>query len=154
MMNIKGQLDAHTSGGDITANNLFDRLNISTSGGDISLEKIEAPATVKTTGGDIEFELHLTDLTNPHDLNLQAHGGDIELTLPEKCPANITAEILLDRRGRSWKRYDVYSDFPLSKSMPNETGNGILRSIGEINGGGDPIYLKTTNGNIYIKKAK
>ncbi|MFQ5630172.1 MAG: hypothetical protein ACE5I1_15495, partial [bacterium] len=67
-------------------------------------------------------------------------------------PAKIIAEIRLDRRNRRYDRYDIYSDFPISKQKLEEDRREIIRGESEINGGGDVIHLVTSGGNIYIKK--
>ena len=54
----------------------------------------------------------------------------------------------------SWRAdrdYQIYSDFPLS--IEGE-GSDRITAKGEINGGGDIIDIRTTNGDIYIKKLK
>jgi len=152
MSKIGGQIAASTSGGDIDGSDFGDAINVRTSGGEISLTNVRGAATAFTSGGDIALEITLTDFTKPHAIQLETTGGSIELTLPAKFPANITAEIRLDRRDSILKRYDIYSDFPLTKAEPSETEGRILRSTGEINGGGDAVILKTRGGDIRIKK--
>jgi len=154
MENIKGKISASTSGGDISGEKFYSRVNVRTSGGDIILKDVQAGVSGKTSGGDVEVEITLKDFSKPHNIDLTATGGDIDLTLPAKIPATIKAEIRLDKGGRSFERYDIYSDFPLTKSKPSERGKRILQSTGDINGGGDEINLKTNGGNISIHKAK
>ncbi len=152
LMNCKNTVRLQTSGGDIDIRQVAGNLSAATSGGEISLTDVRGAATAFTTGGDIELEITLTDFAKPHAIQLETTGGSIELTLPAKFPANITAEIRLDRRDSILKRYDIYSDFPLTKLEPGETEGRILRSTGEINGGGDAVILKTRGGDIRIKK--
>jgi hypothetical protein len=107
-----------------------------------------------TSGGDVNVEITLKDFNKPHTIELNTSGGDITLVLPEKIPATIQAEIFLSGMREHMERYDIYSDFPLTKASPDETNGHIIRSNGQINGGGDPVNLKTHNGNIYIKKLR
>lgn len=153
MTNIKGRISANTSGGDIEGNTFYAPVDVKTSGGDIVVNDVQASLTAYTSGGDVEAEITLQDFSKPHRVELLTSGGDIDLTIPAKMPASITAEIKLDRSGRDWERYDIYSDFPLTKTNPDEYGDRTLRSSGDINGGGDPIVLKTKSGNISIHKA-
>ncbi len=150
MQNIKGQISASTSGGDISGEQFYAPVNVRTSGGDIILKNVQAAVMANTSGGDIDTEITLKDFSKPHQVDLQTTGGDIDLTLPAKIPATIKAEIRLDKGGRSFQRYDIYSDFPLIKSKPSEQGERVLISTGDINGGGDQVNLKTNGGNINI----
>ncbi len=151
--NTKGNLSALTSGGDIHGIQLYSSVTVESSGGDIVLKDVQGAVSANTSGGDINTEITLRDFSVPHQIDLQTTGGDIDLTLPEKIPATIKAEIRLDRGGLSFQRYDIYSDFPLTKSKPSETGR-TLTSTGDINGGGAPVNLKTYGGNINIHKAE
>ena len=103
-------------------------------------------------GGDINIDMTLQDFGKPHAVHAETTGGDIRIQIPALLPATITAEVRLSRRSNC--RNDIFSDFPLTKSAPDETGDRILRSKGEINGGGDLIDLKANGGSIYIKKSR
>jgi len=105
-------------------------------------------------GGDISVVMTLQDFRIPHSLTAETSGGEIRVTLPAKLPATLEAEIRLQRRASQDERNDIYSDFPLTKLPPDESSGRILRSTGEINGGGDRIYLKTTEGDITITKGQ
>ncbi len=150
--NVTGAVDARTSGGDIQGHNLAEALVLHTSGGDIELKDVRAAVDASTSGGDVVLEITLNDFTKKCDLTLKTSAGDIELTLPAKFPANIKAEIFLGQGDRAQRRNDIFSDFPLSKNMVTEDNQQILRSLGEINGGGNNINLKTSAGNIRIQK--
>ncbi len=152
--NLKGRVDAATSGGDIQGKGFGAPVTVATSGGDVDLSDVQAAVTAATSGGDIEVEITLKDFSQPHGVELRTSGGDIRVSLPEKIPANIIAEIRLNREDRMWKRYDIYSDFPLSKTQTEEDRRQVIRSTGEINGGGDQILLQTSGGNIHILKTK
>ena len=152
--NINGRIDAATSGGDIQGKGFTALVNVATSGGDVELSDVQAAVTAATSGGDVVVEITLKDFTQPHGVQLRTSGGDIRVSLPEKIPATIVAEIRLDRDDRFWKRYDIYSDFPLSKTQTEEDRRPVIRCTGEINGGGDQILLQTSGGNIHILKIK
>ncbi|MFQ5638557.1 MAG: DUF4097 domain-containing protein [bacterium] len=156
LRSIGGFLEASTSGGDIDGRGIKGRAEVSTSGGSIRLEEVEGGVRAKTSGGDVTVEITLTDFKMSHRVDLRSSGGEIKLTIPEKLPATIEAEIEISDR---WEDYNIYSDFPLtSKEEPKREGRRrrrgrkFIRSQGDINGGGDLIELFTANGNIYIKK--
>lgn len=148
-------VSASTSGGDIKAAAVLGGISAKTSGGDLILRDITGFIEGHTSGGDIEAQMRLTDFSKDHHVDLQSVGGDITLYLPEKLPATITAILFVERS--AWQTYDIYSDFPLTKSKKSEgkdrqRGGEEIRSEGAINGGGDAIRLETTNGDIKIKK--
>lgn len=152
---IKGKIDAHTSGGDIEGRVFEEPLKVHTSGGDIELGDVKASISARTSGGNIEVDFIQSDFSKPHSIDLGTSGGNIQLTIPAGLPATIDAEIHLGNRRRYLPRYDIYSDFPLSKEKTeDDSGNIILRSSGDINGGGDLIKLRTSAGEIRILKSK
>jgi DUF4097 and DUF4098 domain-containing protein YvlB len=151
---MKGNVSARTSGGDIVGADFEEPVSVSTSGGEIRLTNVRAAVFCETSGGDIDVQMSLADFSKNHAVELRTSGGKITLTLPEKLPATITAEIRTSRGNYRMERYDIYSDFPLTKTKPDEDGEVVIHSEGDINGGGDPIKLETTSGDIYIKKAK
>lgn len=154
LSDLSGEIAASTSGGDIQGTTISGRLEVRTSGGDIDLRDMQAAVEASTSGGNVKAEITLTDFSKPHGVTLSTSGGDIEVTLPAKMPANILAEIRLDGRNRRYERYDIFSDFPLSKQKVEEDRYDIIRAEGQINGGGDMVQLETHGGNIYVKKGK
>lgn len=147
---VGGSLQAQTSGGDISGTDLNGPVTARTSGGDVELRRVNGAVRAATSAGDVEVEITLQDFKKDHRIDIRSSAGSIRLTLPEKLPASIRAEI--SNAGGRWKRYDIYSDFPLAK-QGGERGES-LRMSGDINGGGDEIRLETTNGNIHILKGK
>ena len=155
LRNIKQEVNAATSGGDIDAVGLFGASRLRTSGGDVQLRDVQASVSAATSGGDVEVDFTLKDFAKPHAIDLKSSGGEITLTIPEKLPATIMAEIRLgDSRWYSRERYDIASDFPLKIQREEESREGrYIRGEGQINGGGDAITLTTSAGNITIRKS-
>ncbi len=151
---VQARINASTKGGDVTANNIEAPLHVNTMGGDLLFQQIRSSVSARTMGGDIELELTPQDPSRDHELDLQTTGGSIEVTLPADLPASIEAEIRIEPGADLFKRYDIYSDFPLTKSQPEGRGERYLKSSGDINGGGDPVRLKANGGDIYIRKAE
>ncbi len=149
---LSGNIHAVTTGGDITGSGFSGRLSTATRGGDIDLDDIKGAVHANTMGGNIDARITLADFSQPHDINMNTTAGDMTLYLPAGLPASITAEIFTSSNRSSWERNDIFSDFPLIKSMPDETDGHIIRSKGDINGGGDKIILKVKRGDIHIKK--
>jgi DUF4097 and DUF4098 domain-containing protein YvlB len=151
---IKGSLKANTSGGDISGSNFDKKIHVNTSGGDINLNNLKAAVSGNTSGGDVTVIVTTTDFSQDHSVDLRTSGGTIKLTIPEELPATINAQIRTSRKNYERKRYDIYSDFPLTKTKPEDYGKVIIKSEGDINGGGDMVRLETSGGDIHIKKGK
>jgi len=154
LRNIKQEVTASTSGGDVEAVGLFGSSRLRTSGGNVEARDVQAGIQAATSGGDVNVEFTLKDFAKPHAIDLKSSGGEITLAIPEKLPASIMAEIRLgDGRWFSRERYDISSDFPLKIQREEDGREGrYIRGEGQINGGGDPITLTTSAGNITIRK--
>ena len=128
LQSITGDIKANTSGGDISGADFDEPVSVNTSGGDIELDDVRAAVSANTSGGDVDVVMTLTDFSKDHGVKLGTSGGTITLTIPENLPATIEAEIRTSRRNYDMERYDIYSDFPLKKSKPEEFGDVIIRS--------------------------
>ncbi|MCC7265665.1 MAG: DUF4097 family beta strand repeat protein, partial [Candidatus Latescibacteria bacterium] len=143
----QGSVDAETAGGGITVDGSGGPVRVSTSGGGIQIDKAGGFIEAETAGGGIEAELALTDLKADGHCTLKTAGGNLTLYLPGALPATIDAQLRIERKvGRD---YRIYSDFPIT--IQGE-GTKLITGQGQVNGGGNPIKLYTTNGDIYIKK--
>lgn len=117
--------------------------------GNVQLENITGSIEAKTAGGDISADLIPSGKGRSE---LRSSGGNIVLYLPSDAKASVEATI----RIRGWWRarsedYDIRSDFPESSKTIDKDEQEIQASY-KINGGGDPITLETSNGNIDIRK--
>jgi DUF4097 and DUF4098 domain-containing protein YvlB len=153
--NTGGNTRASTSGGDIDVYNINGSITAHTSGGDLELRDVRGAIDGATSGGDVTASLTLTDFSKPHPVTLRSSGGSIVLSIPEKMPATVRAEIVMERRRwGSFERYEIISDFPLTMTRDEEGGRERIRAEGSLNGGGDLIDLSTSSGNIEIRKAR
>jgi len=151
--NVTGNFVASTGGGGIDAKGIKGYLKIRTGGGDIDLGEVQGAIEVSTGGGDVSAVMTLKDFTVDHHVDIKTGGGEIDLTLPEKLPATIEAEIRF--RQRTWEDYEITSDFPLKITTEDEDSRyRVIRATGDINGGGNLIRLKTGGGNIHIRKLR
>lgn len=149
-----GEVDVHTSGGDVTIESAEGRLNAGTSGGDISIgDATGGGVTAKTSGGDIEAGLRAAVSELEEDWLLQSSGGELTIRIPEDLQASLEAEIQI---GSSWfgrdKEYRIDSDFNLDEQDDGGSNGRTIRATGDINGGGHLIRLKTSDGDIRIRK--
>lgn len=127
---LDGPTELHTSGGSIKVTHCTCELEVNTSGGGIHLEDIDGKVTAKTSGGGITAQVR-----SNRGISLKTSGGGITLLLPANVRASIDA---LGGRAKS--------SIPLT-STEIAADN---RLQGEINGGGEPIFLRTSGGGIRI----
>lgn len=149
---VSGTADVRTAGGDIELLSASGRVTARTAGGDIVLEDITGSIEAETAGGDIVVQLVPSGNKDSH---FETAGGDIELYIPEQAKANIRARIRI-HGGWGWDdddegEFDVYSDFKAARHERNR--KGVLAEY-VLNGGGSNITLKTTNGDIEIRKLR
>ncbi|WP_373519128.1 DUF4097 domain-containing protein [Pricia sp.] len=110
--------------------------------GGLTLEKVSGPITAYSLNQDVRVVFD--NVNQDSSIIISTTNGEIDVTLPEKTAADLELN--------SWNG-DIYSNFDLSR--PEKKG---LKSIagrkveGSINGGGVDITLKSTNGNIYLRK--
>jgi len=170
IVNTRGAVEARTSGGDVNIRRVGGNVEAKTAGGDIEVEEVEGGTAVKTSGGgievtqakgwveahtaggDIRVEMTPTDYQRDHHADLKTAGGDVTLIIPPDLPATLDLEIKLQNVG--WERYTISSDFPLSIEQEDRGWTRIIRARGDINGGGDRIRIRTTNGNITVRKGR
>jgi hypothetical protein len=105
----------------------------------------------KTAGGHIIVDLNPVGAGSS---TLATAGGDITLFLPADAKATISARIKGDgSRSDESPEYEIRSDFGPVK-LETGTRRGEVRATLEINGGGTPVRLETSMGDIMVKKAQ
>ncbi len=148
---VSGGARLRTSGGDIRLMGASGNVDASTAGGDIDLRDITGSIEAKTAGGDIKAEMRPSGKGTSE---LKTAGGDIRLAIPDNAKATIEAVIYLEGRWGSRKdRYEIRSDFKAETHDLKGDGDEI-RARYVLNGGGEKIYLQTTNSNIEIRKLR
>ncbi|MBM4168700.1 MAG: DUF4097 domain-containing protein [Ignavibacteria bacterium] len=164
---IGGEANVSTAGGDVRVGKVSGRATLSTAGGDVRLRSGSGEVTAKTAGGDVE----LRDITGTVEAKtaggdvtvelrsvgkgpsvLSTAGGTVTLHIAENAKATIDATIEL-RHSWGWGRkdYEIKSDF---KADSYDKDDDRIEATYKLNGGGERITLKTSNGNIVIRKLK
>jgi Putative adhesin len=78
--NLAGTLDVATGGGDLNATGLAGNVTITAAGGNVILGDVAAPdVNIQSGGGDVT----LTFSQVPHDLSINADGGNVEVIVPQ-----------------------------------------------------------------------
>ena len=148
---VTGPIDAHTSGGNIDAERINGSTQLGTSGGSIEIDDSRGDLDVHTSGGSIDLKsrdgrvkadtsggsVHAEVRIN-RGVDLSTSGGSITLLLPENASASIDAKTSGGR---------VESELLLSSTELAEHAH--LR--GAINGGGEPVVLRTSGGSIHVE---
>jgi DUF4097 and DUF4098 domain-containing protein YvlB len=133
--NAHGDLNFSTSGGDIKGNRFSGNLEAATSGGDISLAGSDVKINGSTSGGDISL-----DYTGQNKgIELSTSGGDIVVKLPKDFNASANLSTLGG---------DIKCDFKGNNAVKISSS----KFEADINNGGNPLILKTTGGDIVVKK--
>ncbi len=140
---VTGSAVADTAGGDIRIQSVGGNLDANTAGGDIIAPKVGGSVKAVTAGGDIRIAVTSTEIRG--GITIRNSGGDVTLSLPPDCKA----EVELFVSGPEDFDSAIRSDFPeltLSRKSGSQRGTAIL------NGGGEKIVVRTTSGSIRLRK--
>jgi hypothetical protein len=141
-----GSVNISSSGGTLFVGSSGGPVKAETSGGNINILQARGFIEAKTSGGKIEAEMIIDDKNVDTHVNLESSGGSITLHIPERLAASVSATLKITRSAK--RDYRIYSEYPIT--IIGETSSKITAK-GDINGGGDKITLRTTNGDIHIK---
>lgn len=167
----KFEVEAKTSGGDISVRELTGVVTLKTSGGDISLLNYTGDAEIHTSGGDIEIENSGGNLdvstsggeiklnTANGRINAGTSGGDITLDYEGEnegvdlhtsggdirvyLPSDFKADVYCKTSGGD---VDVYFDKQRAETIKSS------RYEGAFNGGGNTLKCTTSGGDIVVKE--
>ena len=142
---VKGSVDAASSNGDITGNDIVgEDIEAATSSGDVNLENVLGEMDIASSHGDVTIKMKKSN--EFFDIELATSNGDIVCMLPKNYKGSVHATIW-DWNKRSSN--DIVSDFPLTLSTEDRHKRV---ATGDINGGGPSINIETSHGDINIKK--
>jgi len=127
----------NTSGGDITIDRANGPTEVSTSGGDIHINSVRELISANTSGGDIYAEI---DGTLAQDTVLSTSGGDVKLKLRKDFGFRLDAST-------SGGEVDAAG---LTITL-ERGGNRKSRLVGNVNGGGPTLKLRSSGGDIDVR---
>jgi len=110
--------------------------------GGIKITDVSGPITANSLNGGIDIAFSKVSQNSP--ITVYATNGVLDISLPKDTPADLSLGTV---------NGEIYSNFELS--IPEKDGMRAIVSQkvkGSINNGGVQIQLKTTNGNIYLRK--
>jgi putative adhesin len=129
----QGSLHARTGGGAIKVAGFVGDVDVSTGGGELTLEKIDGALLGKTSGGGISASVTATSIKR---IRLTSSGGSIELALPGSAAVDVEARTSAGR---------IKTNLPLQLTRADDE-----HLEGKLNGGGSPVVLRTSGGDITV----
>jgi DUF4097 and DUF4098 domain-containing protein YvlB len=131
-----GSLDGHTSGGSVTVRGFQGKADVGTSGGGLTIENVIGEVEGSTSGGSVSAVL---PSPLPGDVKLSTSAGGVTVVVPEDVAFDLDA---------STSSGGVRSDLPVTVVGKQERD----RLKGTVNGGGKSVVLRSSAGNIHLKK--
>jgi len=140
--------------GNITIKDVSGQIEINNVNGWIKADDVSGSVVANTVNGDVIVDFKSV---NPQAaMAFSTLNGNIDVTFPGTLKAKVK---LKSDQG------DVFSDFDVAiekqQPAPEKHNDSHMYKIsienwvyGVINGGGPEIMMKTTNGNVYVRKAK
>ena len=130
---LRGDLLARTSGGWIRVSDVAGEVEVRTSGGPIRIDDVAGPVRAHTSGGPISARFN-----SAPEGYLETSGGSIEVEFPEGAGFDLDAKTS-GGRVRLEQEIDIRGDI----------SRGHV--VGEVNGGGGELTLRTSGGNILVE---
>ncbi len=134
----KSNLDLETVNGRIAVSDVAGVMELETTNGKIEIAKSSGRVNAETTNGGIVAEL---SSISPGEMQLETTNGSVQLQLPAGFRANLDAETT---------NGSIKSDFPITIQGTVEKNH----LNGALNGGGESLRIRTTNGSIKILKSQ
>ena len=143
-----GNIKLGTSGGSIKLTGLNGVIRVSTSGGSISGDRIDGELVANTSGGGIRVR----NMAGSIDAETSAGGVEVSLTRVDKfvklstSAGSVRVQMPMDKG----MNLDLDGD-RVSAPLQNFSGTAEKdRIVGKMNGGGIPVRLSSSAGNVSI----
>jgi hypothetical protein len=145
---ISGEVSMETGGGSLKINSAAGLVRAETGGGSIELYGVPA-AHVETGAGAITAKF-VTASGGTSDSVLETGAGDITVYLASNVRMTVRASI------EAASGHRITSDFSEIRvsSEGSEWEPKLVSAEGSLNGGGPVLKIRTTMGNIYIRRAQ
>lgn len=140
--------------GDIIGSNLNGELEVSNVNGAIKLKNIAGSVVANTVNGNVIVTFKSIDPKAA--MAYSTLNGNVDVTFPASLKASVK---LKSDRGDIYTDFDVVTD-QRKPEVTRSEGKGMYNLkiedwvYGKIDGGGQQLIIKTTFGNVYIRKAK
>ena len=149
---VRGSVRAQTGGGGIRVLYVSGPMEVESNAGSICLTRVADAVQASTSGGTITAWINPEAATVNGSVRLSGASqlatgsGDIIVFLPKNLAATIEATIV------NGNEHQIEADAGLHlvfQTSPN--GNGPLRALATLHGGGAPLKLRTTGGKIRLQ---
>jgi len=141
-----GRVRAETAGGSIQLDSARGPVQVETAGGCITLDRVGSAVRAATVAGKIRAQITANRESFANSI-LETSFGDVEVYLPSDLPITIDAVI------QNATGHTIVSDFPI---QIDNAGPGfrprVIEARGALNGGGQVLRIRTTAGNIEIRR--
>lgn len=146
--------DINTGGGKIELGTVDGDLRAQTGGGDISVRSLRGSGTLSTGAGQVRVNV---DGPGTHNVKVSSGYGKVVLYLPSNTSAELDIESGYTREnGRT--RIDNDWGLPVTETTSWDNSMGtprrFVRSRGTIGSGQGRITVRTTNGDVEIRRAR
>ena len=128
--------------GSITMDGFTGEVEVDTNVGEIELKNVTGPITANTSVGKINIDFDTVSQTSP--ITISSSVSEIDVAIP----ANTKANLEIRTQGTVYTNFDFKT--PKKKNMP--IVNGRKSIVSKLNNGGVKIYIKSSMGNIYLRK--
>ncbi len=135
--NLEGQLSASTTNGSIDAAHVHGNVRATTTNGGLRLDDLGGSVHAETTNGGVNISL-AGDRWRGDGLFAKSTNGGITVRSPEHFAAHLVADTA---------NGGISIDFPIT--VQGKIGHHLDT---DVNGGGPPVHLETTNGGININR--
>ncbi len=110
--------------------------------GSVMITNVNGPVTANTLNGELTVTFGTVKQDSP--ISLYSTNGAVDVSLPANTPANLSLSTL---------NGNVYTDFDIELKDKNGLKSLLGRNVkASINGGGVNLSMKSTNGNMYLRK--
>ncbi len=145
------------NGGTILVNGLVGDHVVKHHNGSIKMTNISGSVVANTMNGEVTVAFNKISLNKP--MAFSSFNGDVDVTLPGNSKFKLK---LKTNRGEIYSDYKLIVDKNSSKSRKtvDKSDSGKFKVkfdntvYATLNGGGEELFCKTWNGNIYIRKKK
>ncbi|PWG06138.1 DUF4097 family beta strand repeat-containing protein [Polaribacter aquimarinus] len=139
--NMNVSIDAGNLGG-IEVYGFTGEVEAETNVGKIIMKNVTGPITANTSVGKIDIDFDKVNQKSP--ITISSSVSEIDVALPGNTKANLE----LKTQGTVYTNFDF--EIPTKKGMPNVSGRKSI--VSKLNNGGVKIYIKSSMGNIYLRK--
>ena len=151
---VRGSVHAQTGGGGIRVMYVSGPLQVESSGGSICLTRVAGAVQAATSGGTITAWINPDPASQGGSVRLggasqlASGNGDIIVFLPRNLSANIDATVATGGE----RRIEADPALHLVMLAPSSSaGSGPAHAAAMLNGGGEPLKLRTTAGKIRLQ---